>query len=221
MAHLQLSVDERLATGGGTARRLRREGRVPGVVYQPGQPSIAFSLPDRELRRVLLGQGGRTSVIDLSVGDAPPRAVVFKEWQIDPVRSTIVHIDFQEVDLTEAYETQVHVVLEGTPIGVRDSGGVLDQSLWEVTVSALPDAMPNQIAADVSALEVGGSIAVGDLVAPEGATIVTEAEYTVASVIAPTTIEEPEEGAELDLEREEGAEPEVVGEEREETDESE
>jgi large subunit ribosomal protein L25 len=217
MPHLQLTADERTATGGGPSRRLRREGRVPGVVYQAGGPSLAFSLPDRELRRTLLGDGGRTSVIDLRIGGAKARSVIFKEWQLHPVRGDILHVDFQEVDLTEAYEQSVAIVLEGTPAGVREGGGVLDQSLREVTVSALPDALPDQVAHDVSAMEVGDSITVADLVAPEGSTIVSDPELVVASVLYPTVVEEPEgeEGAEA-----EERQPEVVGEDAR-TDESE
>lgn len=208
MPHLQLSADERTATGGGPSRRLRREGRVPGVVYQAGKESLAFSLPDRELRRTLLGDGGRTSVIDLRIGGAPARSVIFKEWQVHPVRGDILHVDFQEVDLTEAYEQAVAIHLEGTPIGVREGGGVLDHTLREVTVSALPDALPDQVMHDVSEMEVGDSITVADLVAPEGSTIVSDPELVVASVLYPTVVEEGEgeEGAEA-----EDREPEVVG----------
>jgi large subunit ribosomal protein L25 len=209
MPHLQLSADERTATGGGPSRRLRKAGRVPGVVYQSGRASLPFSLPDRELRRTLLGEGGRTSVIDLRIGGAPARSVIFKEWQLHPVRGDILHVDFQEVDLTEAFETSVAIHLEGTPVGVREGGGVLDQNLREVTVSALPDALPDQVAHDVTGLDVGDSITVGDLVAPEGSTIVSDPELVVASVLYPTVVEEAEgeEAAE-----DEDRQPEVVGE---------
>ena len=186
---------------------------MPGVVYQAGNPSLAFSLPDRELRRTLLGDGGRTSVIDLRIGGAQARSVIFKEWQLHPVRGDILHVDFQEVDLTEAYEQSVAIALEGTPAGVREGGGVLDQTLREVTVSALPDALPDQVAHDVSAMEVGDSITVGDLVAPEGSTIVSDPELVVASVLYPTVVEEAEE-AEAGVEAEE-REPDMVGEDAE------
>lgn len=208
MAHLQLSADERAETGGGPSRRLRRQGQVPGVVYQPGGPSIAFALSDRELRRTLLGGGGRTSVIDLRIGAAPPRPVIFKEWQVNPVRGDIVHVDFQEVDLTEMFEAHVAIVLEGTPAGVRE-GGVLDHSLREVTVRALPDALPDQILHDVSEMDVGDAITVGDLVSPEGSEIVTDPEQVVASVLYPTVEPEPEEAEVVEAE---DLQPEVVGE---------
>jgi large subunit ribosomal protein L25 len=208
VAHLQLSADHRTETGNGPARRLRRRGLVPGVVYQPGSPSIAFSLPDRELRRVLLGDGGRTSVIDLRVGESAARPVIFKDWQLDPVRGGILHIDFQEVDLAETIEMQVQVVLEGNPVGVREDGGVLDHALREVTVKALPDAMPDAIPHDVSELGIGAAITVADLRAPEGSEITTEPEHVVASVLTPTVEPEPEEEEEVEeLEGVEGEEP--------------
>jgi large subunit ribosomal protein L25 len=216
MAHLQLAADARTETGGGPSRRLRREGQVPGVVYQSGGPSIAFTLSDRELRRALLGDGGRTSVIDLRIGGAPARPVIFKEWQVNPVRGDILHVDFQEVDLTETFEAHVAIVLEGTPAGVRE-GGVLDHSLREVTVRALPDSLPDQIVHDVSDMNVGDAITVADLVAPAGSEIVTDPDQAVASVLYPTLEPEPEEA---ELAEDEDLQPEVVGEDVE-SDESE
>lgn len=195
MAHVALTAQQRTQFGNGPTRRLRRQGLVPGIVYQPGQPALALALPDRDLRRAL--QEGRTSVIDLVIGDQPARSVLLKDWQLDPVRGAVLHVDFQEVDLTQEFEAPVHIVLVGNAVGVRD-GGVLDQTLREVLVSALPDVLPDHIELDVSELAVGDSVTVADLVAPPGVTIVTDPETDVASVVAPSAvvIEEAEEGAE-------------------------
>jgi len=199
MAHVALTAQPRTEFGNGPARRLRRQGLVPGIVYQPGQPSLAFSLPGRDLRRGL--HEGRTGVIDLTIGDQPARPVLLKDWQLDAIRGDVLHVDFQEVDLTQEIEAPVPVHLVGTAVGVRD-GGVLDQPLREVVVSALPDTLPDHLEADVSELAVGDSISVSDLTAPEGVVIVSDPETVVASVVAPSAVaaEEPEEG-------EEGAEP--------------
>jgi large subunit ribosomal protein L25 len=192
MAHVSLTARERTEFGNGPTRRLRKAGFVPGVVYQPGGPSLALSLSDRDLRRAIAE--GRTGVIDLAVGDAPARPVLLKDWQLHPVRLDVMHVDFVEVDLTQEIEAPVAITLEGDAIGVRE-GGVLDQPLREVVVSALPDALPDHLEADVTELAIGDSITVSDLTAPEGVAIVSDPEIVVASVVAPSAIvvEEPEE----------------------------
>ena len=98
MAHVALTALQRTEFGNGPARRLRRQGLVPGVVYQAGGPSLPLSLPDRDLRKAL--HEGRTGVIDLVVGDQPARPVLVKDWQLDAVRGEVVHVDFQEVELS-------------------------------------------------------------------------------------------------------------------------
>ena len=142
---------------------------------------------------------GRTGVIDLTVGDST-RPVLLKDWHIHPVRGDVLHVNFQEVDLTQEIEAPVQVVLVGTSLGVRE-GGVLDQPHREVVVSALPDALPDHLELDVSELAIGDSATVGQLVAPAGVTIVTDPETTIASVVAPSAViieeEEVEEAVEV------------------------
>ena len=185
MAHVSLTAQPRTEFGNGPARRLRQQGFVPGIVYQPGKPSLALSLSDRELRRAI--QEGRTGVIDLVIGDAPARPVLLKDWQLHPLHLEVVHVDFMEVDLTQTIEAPVQITLAGVPVGVRE-GGVLDQPLREVIVSALPDSLPDHIEIDVAELTVGDSVTVADLHAPEGVTIVTDPETVVASVVAPSEV---------------------------------
>jgi large subunit ribosomal protein L25 len=201
MAHVALTAQPRTEFGNGPTRRLRRQGFVPGVVYQPGSPSLAFALPAGELRRALTE--GRTGVIDLTVDGDHTRPVLLKDLQLEPVRGDVLHIDFQEVDLTQEVEAPVQIMLVGTPVGVVD-GGVLDQPQREVVVRALPDALPDHLELDVTELTVGDSVSVAGIAAPEGVEIVTDLETVVASVIVPSevAVEEPEEEEGL----EEGAE---------------
>jgi large subunit ribosomal protein L25 len=195
MAHLQLTVQPREEFGSAATRRLRRRGLVPGVLYQSGRTSLAFALPERELRRLLSADGARTQVIDLTIGSGAPRPALLKEWQVDPVRGDILHVDMAEVNLRETIQAQVPLVLVGQPVGVRD-GGVLDQPVHTVTVEGLPDALPEALEHDVTALEIGGTVHLSDLVAPPGVTIVDDPETVVASVTPPSLVEAPEvEGA--------------------------
>ena len=214
MGHIALNAQERTEFGDGPARRLRRQGFVPGVVYQPGSPSLALSLPDRELRRALAE--GRTAVIDLTIGGSGARPVLLKDWHLDPVRGNVLHVDFQEVDLTVEVEAPVGVVLVGVPAGVKE-GGVLDQPVREIVVRALPDTLPDHLEIDVSDLDIGSSTSVADITAPPGVTIVTEPEIVVASVVAPSVEVEPE-PEEVEEELAEGEEP-VEGEDDDSSDE--
>lgn len=215
MGHISLNAQERSEFGDGPARRLRKQGFVPGVVYQPGGPSLALSLPDRELRRALAE--GRTAVIDLTVDGTGARPVLLKDWHLDPVRGNVLHVDFQEVDLTVEVEAPVDLVLVGVAAGVKE-GGVLDQTVREIVVRALPDTLPDHLEIDVSELDIGSSASVADITAPRGVTIVTEPEIVVASVVAPSVEVEPE-PEEVEEELAEGEEPPVEGEDDDSSDE--
>ena len=134
--------------------------------------------------------------------------MLLKDWDLHPVRGNVLHVDFQEVDLTVEVEAPVSVLLVGVPAGVKE-GGVLDQTLREIVVRALPDTLPDHLEIDVSEMDIVSLTSVADLTAPPGVTIVTEPEVVVASVVAPSVeVEpEPEEVEEELLEGEEPAEP--------------
>lgn len=200
MAHVALSAQQRTQLGNGPTRRLRREGLIPGIIYQPGAPSLTLAVDARELRRAL-SEGGRTGVIDLTLAGDTTRPVLVKDWQLDPVRGDVTHIDFQEVDLKQEVTTSVALTLVGNPVGVRD-GGVLDQTMREVEVSALPDSLPDHIELDVTELQVNESITVAEITAPAGVTIVSDAETVVASVVPPSAAEPTEAEAEAEGEAE-------------------
>ncbi len=180
--HVPLTVSTREARGSAEMRRLRKAGMVPGVLYQPGGDSLAFQADEYEVRRLIRRGGIRSAVVELTVDAGAPRTVLFTQWDSDPVRDEIIHLDLQEVDLTVEVEADVPVMLEGTPQGVRD-GGILDQTALTVRVRALPDALPRAIEFDVTDVELGASVHVGDLVLPAGVTMVTDPEYGVASVM--------------------------------------
>ena len=181
--HVPLSVVTREERGSAKNSRLRKEGKLPGVLYQPGGDSLAFTADEYEVRR-LIGRGGvRSAVIDLTIDSDAPRTVLFKQWDRDPVRDQITHLDLQEVDLTVEVEADVPVILIGSAVGIRD-GGILDQTSLTVRVRALPDALPRSIEHDISEVELGGSVHVHELVVPAGVTIVTDPEGGIASIMA-------------------------------------
>jgi len=189
----KLVVAQRERLGSAESRRLRKEGLIPGVLYGGGEP-VAISIEERELRRALTGAGGLHSILDVEVdGKGETHASILKEYQVDPVRGGVTHVDLHEVRLDKPIQASVSVDLlggEDAP-GVRE-GGVLSQPLREVTVEALPLEMPEHIDLDVSGMDIGATLRISDLTAPEGTTLLDDPEMVVATVTAPTKVVEPE-----------------------------
>jgi large subunit ribosomal protein L25 len=204
----KLTVAARERLGSRESRRLRRQGLVPGVLYGAGEP-VAIAVSERELRRALTGAGGLHSLLDVEIeGAAKTHASILKEYQVDPVRGGVTHVDLQEVRLDRPIQASVTVQLVGgeEAPGVRE-GGVLSQPLRELSVQALPLEVPERIELDVSAMEIGGTLRVGDVTVPDGVTLLDDVETVVATVTAPTRVVEPE--VELEEGEEEAAEGEV------------
>jgi large subunit ribosomal protein L25 len=207
----KLVVAQRERLGSAESRRLRKEGLIPGVLYGGGEP-VAISVEERELRRALTGAGGLHSILDVELdGKGETHASILKEYQVDPVRGGVTHVDLHEVRLDKPIQASVSVDLlggEDAP-GVRE-GGVLSQPLREVTVEALPLEMPEHIDLDVSGMDIGATLRISDLTAPEGTTLLDDPEMVVATVTAPTKVVEPEpteeELAAMEAEGEEGVE---------------
>ena len=190
---IKLEVTERERRGSRDARRLRRTGMIPGVLYGRGNPH-AICVPERELRRVLTGSGGLHAILDVVLeGQKTTHPSILKSYQQDPLRGRLTHVDLQEVRLDQPIQSQVVVALHGEPVGVKE-GGVLSQVSREVNVEALPMEIPEHIDLDVSGLGVGESLRVADLPPIEGVTYLDDPEETVlATVGLPTRVEEPEE----------------------------
>jgi large subunit ribosomal protein L25 len=186
--------------GSRTSRRLRREGLVPGVVYSGGSDARPFQVAERDVRNVL-GEGAALFDLEIEGGKAVP--VVVKEQQLHPVRGSLQHIDLQEVRLDEAIQAEVAIELEGadTAPGVK-GGGVLEHVTREVTVEALPTEIPDQIIADVSAMEINDTLQLSALAVPEGVTLVADDpdEVTIATLSPPRVEEEPEPAVEEETE---------------------
>jgi large subunit ribosomal protein L25 len=208
-----LKVQPREEFGSRATRRLRREGLVPGIVYGQGGEARPFQVGDRELR-VLLGQGH--TLLDLEIDGSKAVPVVIKEQQHHPVRGNVIHMDCLQVRLDEAIQAEVAIELEGADQapGVRE-GGVLEHVTREVTVEALPTAIPEGLTVDVSAMEINDTIQLAVLSPPPGVKFMVDdpEEITIATLSPPRVEEEPE--PELEEEAE------LVGEEGEEVPEGE
>jgi large subunit ribosomal protein L25 len=210
---VKLEVQERESLGSRESRRLRRAGLIPGVLYGRSQPH-AICVPERELRRALTGTGGLHAILDVVLeGQKSTHPSILKEFQTDPVRGTLTHVDLQEVRLDQPIHASVAVQLVGEAQGAKE-GGVLSQVTREVNVEALPMEVPEHLELDVSALAIGESLRVADLPPREGVTYLDDPDTVLASVGLPTKVEEPEEevvegeeGEELEGEAAEGEAP--------------
>jgi large subunit ribosomal protein L25 len=191
---VRLEVKEREQTGSRQARRLRRLGLVPGVLYGRGKPPHAICVPERELRRALTGDHGLHTILDVVLeGQKTTHASILKEAQRDPLRGRLVHVDLQEVRLDQPIQAQVVVELVGEPEGVTE-GGVMSQVVREINVEALPMEIPDRIELDVSGMGIGDTLRLADLIPQEGVTYLDDLDETVlATVTMPTLIVEPEE----------------------------
>jgi large subunit ribosomal protein L25 len=183
----KLNVNSRAAEGSRAVRRLRRSGRVPGVLYGGGGEPVGFDADARELRLALAGSG---AVLDLSVDGGKATPVVLKEAQRHPVRGETIHVDLLRVNLNEAIHAVVQVELEGVDDapGVKE-GGVLEQITRELNVEALPTAIPESIVHEVGEMQIGDTILLSALNTPEGVTLLDDPEETVIATLSPPRLQ--------------------------------
>ncbi|MGH7482858.1 MAG: 50S ribosomal protein L25/general stress protein Ctc [Longimicrobiales bacterium] len=211
-----LTANLREETGKGAARRLRAAGRIPAVIYGHGEETQKLSLDAHELGVLFQHISVENTIIELTIertgkgkkAAQPIRALV-REVQTHPYRAHVLHVDFYQLHAGEKVDVEVPIRVTGTAAGVK-LGGVLQQTMHEVAILCLPEDIPEAITVDVSALDIGDSIHIGDLVIPEGVQVEVEADRTVCSVIAPTVAKVEEEEAEAEA-AVEGEEPEIVG----------
>jgi large subunit ribosomal protein L25 len=202
---VKLEVAERGGRGSADARRLRRGGMIPGVLYGRGKTPHAICVSERELRRVLTGSAGLHAILDVVLeGQKTTHASILKDYQQDAITGRIAHIDLQEVRLDQPIQAQVVVELVGESAGAKE-GGVLSQVSREINVEALPMEIPERIEVDVSEMHIGDTLRLADVAKQEGVTFLDDPEETVlATVTMPTRVEEPEEvleeGEEAELE---------------------
>jgi large subunit ribosomal protein L25 len=189
---VKLKVQARESRGSAASRRLRAQGLIPGVLYGNGGEAHPFCIEERALRKAITGDHGLHAILDVVLdGSQKEHHAVLKEYQLDPTRPRLLHIDLQEVRLDQAIQTQVVVELVGESAGVKE-GGVLSQINREVNVEALPMEVPDRLELDVSLMVIGDSMRLSDLRVPEGVKLLDDPETVLATVSPPTKIEEPE-----------------------------
>jgi large subunit ribosomal protein L25 len=184
MASASLSATVRADTGKGVARKLRSAGQVPAVIYGHSREAQSLAVPQRELGRLLDRIAAASTVIELTIDGRLSRTLI-REIQRHPVKRNILHVDFQELVAGEMISVACPIVYVGVPIGVRASGGVLDQIMHELQIEVDPANLPNHIDIDVSGLDLGNSLHVADLKVPEGVRLTDDPTATVCVVSMP------------------------------------
>jgi len=206
MTSASLSAQPRTNTGKGVARTLRREGRIPGVIYGSARAPQPLAIDAREFDRLLERVAAENTVIELALDGTTARTLI-REIQRDPIRRHVLHVDFQELVAGEKVIVSIPIALQGIPVGVRASGGILSQVLQELECRVDPTNMPPRITVDVTEVAIGHSVHVNEIAVPDGVEVLTDAEATIAVVAAPKA--EVEEAAPAP-ETEAPAEPELI-----------
>jgi len=214
MEHQVLDAAVREETGRAAARRARRDGKVPAILYGRGETTVTVEVDARKFERMLQHGLAEHGMLELNLKEGRNkrrRTVLIREVQHHPVTGEILHADFYHVEMEQEIEVSVPIVLVGQPEGVK-KGGILEHVLREVEIQCVAKRMPENISLDVTGVDLGHSLHVRDLVLDEDIRVLTEPERTVVSVLPPKLREEAAPAAE-EVEEEEGAEPEVVGKE--------
>lgn len=208
MQKVLLEATKRKERGKGGARSLRRNDRLPAVLYSKGK-STPITVHKKSMTRIMTTGGGEHALVTIALSDEKGKSkdhwALIKDYQADPVKKELLHVDFLEISLKQKIKTIVPIILTKDPIGVKN-GGILQQQLRDVEVECLPTQIPEGIEVDASEIDINHSLHVSGLNAPEGVRITTDEQETILSVFAPK-VEEP---APEEVEEEAGAEPELV-----------
>jgi len=203
----ELKVEKRSAVGKGVARKLRKKGLIPAVFYGSRHQPVSLALDPEELVKALSTPKLRNTLIRLVSEDSEidGRKVLVKDIQKDPLTNDFLHVDLLEVYSDILITTQVPIHLTGHPAGV-ELGGTLEQHLREVDIRCSPENIPSDLTIDVSRLGIGDSVKLGDLTFGQGVELLLDESLSVASVVAPTVVEEPAAEEEEEAEAAEGEE---------------
>jgi len=210
MEKRELVIRPRDGVGKGNAKRLRRAGHVPAILYGGAEP-IKVAVAPRDIYRLIHGHEGSTQLLSVAFeGTSGSRMAIIRDLQYDPVSEDLIHVDLQEVAMDRAIQVSVAVHHVGEAVGVKETLGILEMILREVQVSCLPGNIPELLEADVTNLHIGDVLTVKDLKAPEGVRILNDANQAVATVAPPAAEEAAAPGAVTAEAAAAPAEPEVL-----------
>jgi large subunit ribosomal protein L25 len=205
---VELAAVKRGETGKGAARKIRSAGRVPAVVYGKDLDAMPLTVDGHEALRLFQSISTENTIVSLAVEGEEEMDILVRAIQSHPFRTELIHVDFYQIQKGVAIEVDIPVILMGTSEGVRTGGGIMDQVVHEIRVKCIPSSIPTSFEVEVTALEVGDSLHVSDIMIDEDVEFITDLERTICTVALPKVVEveEPEEELEEGEEGEEGAE---------------
>ena len=197
------------------ARRVRKSGLIPAVLYGAGLEPLTITVDPKQIRRILTSESGHNTIFDLAAGGDSGKAMIV-DWQYDPIKGSLLHVDIKRIAMDKLLRVSVPITLKGEAPGVKIQGGILEQMMREVEIECLPADIPSQIVGDVSKLEFGQTIRVADLAKIDRVKFLTDETQAVAHVTAvkEVVVAAPVEGAEVAATT---AEPEVIKKGKQET----
>jgi large subunit ribosomal protein L25 len=166
------------------ARRVRAAGKIPAVLYGAGHDPVAVEVDPKQISRILFSETGHNTIFDVQVDGKPDAKAMIVDWQYEPIKDHLIHIDLKRIALDKLLQVSVRVKLLGTPIGVKTAGGILDHVLREVQIECLPADIPSHIDVDVSGLELDGVLRVSDLPHMPKIKFLTPEDATLAHVVS-------------------------------------
>ncbi|HEX5226531.1 MAG TPA: 50S ribosomal protein L25 [Bryobacteraceae bacterium] len=205
---ITVTAESRSTRGKNEARRLRVKGMAPAVLYGSDGPAVAVSVNPKELTKILHSSTGHNTIFNLSVQDGEATPVMIVDWQLDPVKDNILHVDLKRIDLSQRLAVKVRVQTTGDPQGVKIQGGLLEVITREIEIECLPDDIPELYTVDVSALMIGQNLRASEIPLGGSAKLISSPEQVIAHVVAlkAEEVAAPAEGAAAAA----PAEPEVI-----------
>ncbi len=212
MAEIVLNAKGRTDRGKNAARRLRRQGLIPAVVYGGKGDTVAVSVDPKALQKVLRSEAGRNAILKLDIADQGATNAILKSWQVDPIKENFLHADFYRIAMDVAIRVTVPVATKGEARGVKVEGGILELILREIEVECLPGDIPERIEVDVTDLGINGSVRVSDLPVTAKVKVLEPPDQVVVHVVSVKEEAAPVPGAAVAAEGEVAApaEPEVM-----------
>jgi large subunit ribosomal protein L25 len=204
MAQIVLEVQRRIPGGKNANRRLRNSGRIPAVVYGPGGQSVAIMVYPQHVTDILYSESGRNTIFTVSVDGKERANAMVKDYQLDPVKGSLIHADFLEIAMDKALELSVNIEIVGESEGVKLDGGIMDVVTRAIEVECLPADIPESIKVDVGHLKINDYIRVKDLLVDPKVKILSDGEVVLVTIVPPIKEEVPVEAPV------EAAEPEVI-----------
>lgn len=166
------------------ARRVRRAGQIPAVLYGAGHEPVAVEVDPKQISRILFSESGHNTIFDVEIAGSPATKAMIVDWQREPIKDQLIHIDLKRIALDKTLRVHVRVKLLGTPVGVKTEGGILDQVMREVEIECLPADIPSHIDVDVSEMVLHQVLRVSNLPHSDKIKYLNAEDATVAHVIA-------------------------------------